>query len=405
MRERQLTGFEIHRLIEENRMLLKDSRVDKIFHSKNDFVIRLRTKPLMVNQIKNAQNSISENKKRKKVSLIFKIPNLFFIKEEYEPFEAETSNFTGLLRKKLNNKVLREISQRGFDRIIDLKFEGKDEHLKLMIELFDKGAILLTDETGRIIAKYGSENAGRTFSINNSYEEPENIIKSPAKIFSEGHDIIKKMLKKTGEKEIVKVLASDYGFGRLYAEEICSRSGIKKMKKSGELTKEELSSLAEKVKEVLSEHKNIIYIKENEPEEVSCVEIKSLNLERREFESFSKAIEEFVREKQAESKKGKAPKKEEIIIKKQKETIERLKKEAEEDKRKAEEIYKHYNEIKWIIGEANRIIKSQGTNKEKKEKILKLNDLLKDKGIKIEEINFKDKKVRISVNKNKGNNK
>ncbi len=401
MKERQLTGFEIHRLIEENKRILEYSRVDKVFHSKRDLMIRLRTKPLNFNSVKNTQKNNDEEKKRKKVSLIFKIPNLFFMKEGYESFDDETSNFTALLRKRLNNKVLKEISQVGFDRIIELKFEGKDERFKLIIELFDKGIILLTedkdkDKEDKIIAKYGSENTGRTFAINSKYKTPESTIKSPVEALNREKNG-ERSLKAPEEKEIVKILASDYGFGRLYAEEICFRSRINKMKRYGDLNKEELKSLNKTIKEVLAEHKNRIYLENGESKEVSCIEITHLNLAKKEFENFSKAIEEFVKDAKLNGKK-KPLRKEEIIIKKQEETIEKLKRESEEDKIKAEKIYEHYNELKSIIEEINKIIKAQGTNKEKKEKILKLNEILKDRRIKIEEINFKDKKVRISIN-------
>ena len=77
------------------------------------------------------------------------------------PMPSKPSQFAMVLRKHLNNSRLIAVEQFGFDRVIQLTFEHGGGRLRLVIELFRDGNVLLLDDSGVIIqplthAKYAS---------------------------------------------------------------------------------------------------------------------------------------------------------------------------------------------------------------------------------------------------------
>jgi len=56
------------------------------------------------------------------------------------------------LRKHLNNKRLESIRQLGADRIVDFQFGTDVFTHHIILELYDKGNIILTDHTYKILS-------------------------------------------------------------------------------------------------------------------------------------------------------------------------------------------------------------------------------------------------------------
>ena len=67
------------------------------------------------------------------------------------PMPSKPSQFAMVIRKHLNNSRLIEVNQFGFDRVIELVFEKGPGRIKIVIELFRDGNILLIDNQGKII--------------------------------------------------------------------------------------------------------------------------------------------------------------------------------------------------------------------------------------------------------------
>lgn len=55
------------------------------------------------------------------------------------------------MRKHLKNKRLESLNQRGTDRIIDLQFGTGEASYHIILELYDRGNIVITDYTFTII--------------------------------------------------------------------------------------------------------------------------------------------------------------------------------------------------------------------------------------------------------------
>ncbi len=381
---RTLTGFEIHRLLEESRKDLEGGRIDKIFHSKNELLIRIRKR--------------EEDNKVIKTSIFFHIPIYFKIKSGYEIFNKENSNFGAALRKKLNNRIIDSVNQVGYDRIIEFIFnnlerkENRVKQTKLIIEMFNKGRIILT-ENNKIVLKY-SLRKEKDNNFGEEYKLPDKTIKEPNP---------EEVSQSKVEKEIVKVLASYYGFGRVYAEEICRRAGINKLKQANKLNKDEREHLRRTIKKILEEKKALCY-SINDKKEISCVELKTIENKPKECSKLSDAVEWMYQELDTNisNVKGKVynrkKTKEEIIIKKQKENIEKLKQEMEQSRETAERIYENYAVIKAVLEKAQQILKENTNNKEKRKRVLEMNHELEAKtNIKIKDINFKEKALILEI--------
>ena len=65
---------------------------------------------------------------------------------EYEwPKNTSPNGFTMKLRKHLKNKRLESITQLGVDRVVDLKFGSNEASYHVILELYDRGNIVITD--------------------------------------------------------------------------------------------------------------------------------------------------------------------------------------------------------------------------------------------------------------------
>jgi predicted ribosome quality control (RQC) complex YloA/Tae2 family protein len=67
------------------------------------------------------------------------------------PKSNSPSGFSMKLRKHLKNKRLEKIEQMGSDRIIDLQFGSGEAAYHVILELYDRGNIILCDYTYLIL--------------------------------------------------------------------------------------------------------------------------------------------------------------------------------------------------------------------------------------------------------------
>ena len=370
---KQITSFELYKL-KPSFEWLKESWFDKSFYNPKEGELLLRFR-----------------NKDQKVSLFFVLPHFLIIKEGFFSVNWNMSQVNMILRKRLKNSKLLSLKQIGFDRILELTFSSG---YNLFIELFDKGALILTDTEGTIITAYPSNNAQRDLKPRRRYEKPKNSIVEPFSLSSK--DI--KDLTKGLNLGIVKVLASKLGFGRIYAEEICFRSQVNKNKT--ELNENESKSILKAIKElreedpkgfVYTEHLNIEEKNKNNIKtgkggniEVSIVRLKHLEgkFGVQEFDTFFRALEYYYELTHEENKRMERLSKEDVIIKKQEENLKRILKEQEENKIIGTEIYNHYNEIKETLEMVKKIVKSKKQNPDKIKEIKENCHRIKDVNLK-----------------------
>lgn len=103
---------------------------------------------IRVNQIYDIDNRtylIRLQKNEEKVVLLLESGNRIHTTAFEWPKNVAPSGFTMKLRKHLKNKRLERIQQLGIDRIIDLQFGMNEAAYHIIIELYDRGNIILTD--------------------------------------------------------------------------------------------------------------------------------------------------------------------------------------------------------------------------------------------------------------------
>ncbi len=262
------------------------------------------------------------------------------------------SSFAMLLRKHLEGGRIESVEQHDFDRVVKIKIERKDSKKYLIAELFSKGNIILTDENFRVIMplKHEYVKPGEKYS----FPEPR---LTP---FDLNEQILAEICK-SESREIVKVLATKCGLGGLFAEETCLRAGIDKKKKSNELSDDEIKLIVKTIKDIFEpvvrgDFKPHIVVKDGEYIDVLPIELKIYEgYEKRRFESFNEALDEFYSKLIIESAE-KAEREESEELRKLKrrleiqfQTKEKLEKEMEKYRRIGDLIYENYALVDKII--------------------------------------------------------
>lgn len=90
------------------------------------------------------------------------------------PKNPTPTGFTMKLRKHLKNKRLEYIKQLGVDRIIDIQFGYKEAAYHVIVELYDRGNMLITDHDYVILnilrpRKVGTEDEDVKFIVKEKY--------------------------------------------------------------------------------------------------------------------------------------------------------------------------------------------------------------------------------------------
>lgn len=124
------------------------------FIKKLDCLVLNRLVGLRVNQIYDIDNKtylIKFQDKDVKQTLLFESGIRFHTTSFEWPKNPSPSGFTMKLRKHLKNKRLESLKQLGTDRIIDFQFGVGDATYHLILELYDRGNLILCDHEMTIL--------------------------------------------------------------------------------------------------------------------------------------------------------------------------------------------------------------------------------------------------------------
>ena len=158
-----------------------------------------------------------------------------YLSQRDRPMPSQPSQFAMVLRKNMNNSRLIEVKQLGFDRIISMTFEHGSGKLKLIIELFRDGNVLLLDGDGVIIqplthAKYASRSLKRGVQ----YVPPPAAV-DPREMNREKLD---KLLDESDD-DLIRTLAARGNLGRIYGSAICASASLEENLKAKDLNDEQ----------------------------------------------------------------------------------------------------------------------------------------------------------------------
>jgi predicted ribosome quality control (RQC) complex YloA/Tae2 family protein len=210
---KKLASLEVRALVEELQFL-KSAKVSNIYlPNKKEILMVL-------------------HKKDKEILRIDADRGVFLVSSKEDQKEANAQ--CRYLRERLTGLHVADIRQKGFERIIEIQF---DNELILIVELFSKGNIMLVEQ-GVIKWVAQPEDWGfRRLRVKEDYKYP------PLKpdLLALSYDDFARLVMESTKENIVKCLAIDFGFGGVYAEEVCKLSGVDKNKK--DVDKDEIKKI------------------------------------------------------------------------------------------------------------------------------------------------------------------
>ncbi len=343
---KSMSNVDIYTISDELNNLLSGARVDKSFQPTEDIVVMRFHVP-----------------GTGRIDLVMQCGSR--IHTSQYPLENPTTppSFPMLLRKRVKGAHVQSIKQYNFDRVVEIKVK-KDQYYTIIVELFDKGNIILLDEENNIIQPLKRKQlSARDISSKREYVFPEERGLNPITVTS---DEFNQLFDE--DSDVVRTLARN-GLGSLYAEEIIERANeiikIDKNTRNNNLTPEQLNALYGSLRGLFDNlHEGKIkpqIAKKDSKEDVIPLDlIKYDNFKKTYYDTFNEACDEFyskkvnttikdIKEEAWNKKVGKYEKR----LKLQQETLDNFDRTIEESTHKGEVIYSNYPTIENIINVVN----------------------------------------------------
>lgn len=344
---KSMSNVDIYTVSDELNNLLSGARVDKSFQPTNDIVVMRFHVP-----------------GTGRVDLVMQCGSR--IHTTQYPLENPTTppSFPMLLRKRIKGAHVESITQHNFDRVIKIRVK-KDKYYTIIVELFDKGNIILLDDENNIIQPLKRKQLSeRDISSKREYVFPKERGINPIEVTKEELS----ELFKNADSDAVRTLAMN-GLGSLYAEEIIQRANntveIDKNTPTSQLSDEQIVEIHNSMQELFDNLKDgsikpQIVKKDSKEDVVPLDLIKYDDFEKTFYNDFNEACDEFYSKKVNSTIKNvkeaawnKKVKKFEKRLNLQQETLDNFEKTIKESKHKGEVIYSNYPTIENIINVVN----------------------------------------------------
>jgi predicted ribosome quality control (RQC) complex YloA/Tae2 family protein len=270
-------------------------------------------------------------------------------------------NFAMMLRNRLSGADFAGVEQYEFDRILVFEFEREDANTRIVAELFGQGNVAVLDESGEVIRSLETVRLkSRTVAPGSQYGFPESRI-HPLEV---GYDAFVRRMEES-DTDVVRTLATQFNFGGLYGEEICSRAGVEKGLDIADADDEVFADLYDAIGRLADRLREgdvdpRIYL-----DDERVVDVTPFPLHEREglneevYDSFNAAVDDyfhrFEREPEEEKTGPERPDfeaeiaKQERIIEQQEGAIEGFDEQAEAERDRAEALYANYDLVDEII--------------------------------------------------------
>ena len=341
-----MSNVDIYTISDELNNLLSGARVDKSFQPTKDIVVMRFHVP-----------------GTGRVDLVMQCGSR--IHTSQYPLENPTTppTFPMLLRKRIKGAHVESVKQHNFDRVVEIKVK-KDKYYTIIVELFDKGNIILLDEDNNIILPLKRKQwSDRDISSKKEYKFPEERGINPIAVSPEEFRTLFE-----SDSDIVRTLAVN-GLGSLYSEEIIKRANeiteIEKNTSNNEITDKQIDALYQSLTNLFNTLKDNsikpqIVKSENKEDVVPLDLIKYENYEKTIYSTFNEACDEFYSKKVntgikdiKEAAWNKKVNKFEKRLRLQQETLDNFHTTIEESQHKGEVIYSNYPTIENIINVVN----------------------------------------------------
>lgn len=284
------------------------------------------------------------------------LPKMIYITKISQQSSQQPSSFCMQLRKHLMGKTISDANQYEFDRIIEMETDG----YRIIFELFSTGNLILTDSSGLIIGILEQQEwKDRILKVKAIYKHPPSNINPFKHEFFEFQKILRRI-----NKETVKALATDFGLGGTYAEEICKRLEIDKSKSIDQLSQQEADKLFRYFEQLKSlSPKSYIILENKQAMDVAPFEMLTYEgNERVEFSTFLEAIEAYfeglekvLKERKEEESEAKQERRIGNIQEKQLQRLKNLQEEEQKCRKSAQMLYERYQSISEILDGINKL--------------------------------------------------
>jgi len=268
--------------------------------------------------------------------------------------------FCMALRKYLRNGRIGEVQQYRFERIVEILVATKGGDHRVIVELFSKGNIILVGPDNKVLHALSYRRMrDRSILRGEAFVYPPSRSEDPRALQREDF----RNLRNFGQLEVVRAVARFLGMGGTYAEEILLGAGVTKNFPCASLGDMDLDSIFDSLQKLLSvlsagNAKPGIYIDEDGNwVDVAPIELKQYaHLKRSSFQTFNEALDEYYAKMLASGKLLDAKRlmereveRLERILQGQVMTVSESKREAEVSRRIGDLIYRHLNELQFLL--------------------------------------------------------
>lgn len=361
MVKKTISSLELAALVNELQFL-SHGKVSQIYHQENEeFVLQL--------------HAPGEGKQLLKI-----VPGKFLCLTDNKEVPLRPSGFCMQLRKYLSHATINKIYQQESERIVVFELE-KLTMFFLIVELFSKGNIILTDKDYMIITVLDRQIwKDRTVKPGEKYLFP-----TPGTNWKKlTENQLATILHKSDKKNLATALATEIGLGGVYAEELCKRSNVNKDLLPTGMSSQMITALSEELQTMLQQVKKpqgFIYM-----EQVTPFPLKD-EIPLQKMKSYNKAIS-TLNPYNIVSPYDKKIKTIERTVTEQQHSIQELETKISLYKQKGELIYEKYAPLQKLLEIVKELRKSKNWNEIASE-------LKKEK--KIKNIDLKQKKIVIDL--------
>jgi predicted ribosome quality control (RQC) complex YloA/Tae2 family protein len=346
LRKKEFTSFDVAIAVHELKEAIVDSRVNNVY--------QLDPKTLILKLHKTDQPPLR---------LVMEAGRRLHLTSYVSEKPQVPPAFCMALRKYLRGAWVTDAAQHDFERIVTVQFKTKAGALRLILELFGEGNIVLVGENGEILqALVFKRMRDRNIVRGEVFQFPPSSGKNPFKVTREE---LAEALKTSGDVEVVRVIARFLGVGGFYAEEILLRAGVEKTKLCSALTDLEINAVFDRLQTLLS----AVSASKLEPsivlsEDGGFLDAVPFRLKRYEgfrlqpYNSFNQALDEFyvrvtAAEKAAASvevdKFQREAERLKRVVVEQEQALREDEAKAEQDKHIGDTIYAHFSEFQVLL--------------------------------------------------------
>jgi predicted ribosome quality control (RQC) complex YloA/Tae2 family protein len=346
LRKKEFTSFDVSAIVRELALCIVDSRVNNVY--------QLDEKTLLLKLHKPDQPELR---------LVMEAGRRLHLTSYVLEKPLMPPAFCMALRKYLRNSRLVSVEQYEFERIVIFSLKTSAGVMRLILELFGDGNIILAAENGKILQALSYKRMrDRNVLRGEVFVFPPPSGKNPFKVSIEQ---LRSGLKDFGDVEVVRAVARFLGVGGVYAEETLLRAGIDKTRHCDALSDDEISSIFDSLHVLLSR----VETGDLEPNVVvdesgNLVDVLPFRLRRYEgfrlqpYDSFSDALDEFYTRFMAVKKALAGVEVDQLrreaerlkrIIADQEKVLNEAGANADRDKRTGDTIYAHSNDLQALL--------------------------------------------------------